>query len=331
MNKVLTFSIAGYNVEKYLHTLIDSIISANLNNKIEILVINNASTDKTRDIAQHYAELYPDTVKIVDIEVNGMHGATINKGIDNATGLYFRPIDGDDWIETGNLSKLIKVMEENDPDMILCDYLKCYESTGDSQQVSFRVKSNTILNFDENYSKLFKICYHNVIYRTQILQKNRIRVQENCCYEDNEYDVYPIPYINTFIYFNLPIYCYRLGQSEQSVSKKNLIKMSEQRLMIVNNLLEFYQKYSNIVSLEKKKFIERFVANVIEGQMYIYFTMKINWKLYKKIIEFDNWIMKYPYIYDISISKTLDLWRKARRTLFIPVWFWSNIKSLCDK
>ena len=88
MEKLLTFSIAAYNVEKYLTKLITSIAEAGHLPEMEILVINDGSKDGTAKLTKEYESEYPDLVRLVDKE-NGGHGSTINRGIIEATGKYF--------------------------------------------------------------------------------------------------------------------------------------------------------------------------------------------------------------------------------------------------
>jgi glycosyltransferase involved in cell wall biosynthesis len=65
--------------------------------QVEIIIVDDGSTDRTAEIADQYAEKYPDIVKAVHQE-NGGHGEAVNSGIRNATGLYFKVVDSDDYL-----------------------------------------------------------------------------------------------------------------------------------------------------------------------------------------------------------------------------------------
>lgn len=66
MNKIITFSIAAYNIEKYIDKLMESLLEKDLLNVIEILIVNDGSTDKTASIAEIYQKRYPNTVKLIN-------------------------------------------------------------------------------------------------------------------------------------------------------------------------------------------------------------------------------------------------------------------------
>ena len=98
MDKVLTISVAAYNVEKYIGTLIDSVIGSQAAGKIEIIVVDDGSKDKTSDIVKTYCNKC-DSVRLVTKE-NGGYGSTINRALEIAEGKYFRLLDGDDVVQT---------------------------------------------------------------------------------------------------------------------------------------------------------------------------------------------------------------------------------------
>ena len=94
--KLLTISIAAYNVEKFLDKTLSSLCNESISEDVEVLIIDDGSKDKTSDIAKKYEKKNPKIFKYVYKE-NGGHGSTINKGIELAQGKYFRVLDGDDY------------------------------------------------------------------------------------------------------------------------------------------------------------------------------------------------------------------------------------------
>ena len=73
---------------------------------VEILIVDDGSTDNTAAIADEYARKYPTIVRAIHQE-NGGHGEAVNAGIRNATGLYFKVVDSDDWLDTDALKKVL--------------------------------------------------------------------------------------------------------------------------------------------------------------------------------------------------------------------------------
>lgn len=93
MCKVLSISIAAYNVEKYILKTLDSLVDPAILDKIEVLIEINGATDSTEAIVQPYIDKYPNTFKLIRRNENGGYGATINMSMDAATGKYFKLLD----------------------------------------------------------------------------------------------------------------------------------------------------------------------------------------------------------------------------------------------
>src|SRR5699024_9616591 len=115
---VLSIVVPAYNVEKYLEKCIVSLLNYEESYKTEVIVVNDGSTDRTSEIAKKMAAVSNGIVKVIDKE-NGGHGSTINAGLKDATGKYFRLIDGDDWVDSGELEKLVSILEKEDADLVL--------------------------------------------------------------------------------------------------------------------------------------------------------------------------------------------------------------------
>lgn len=128
VEKILSISIAAYNVENYLEQTLKSLVCSNtIMEKMEVLIIDDGSTDQTALIAQKYVDNYPNTFILIQ-KKNGGHGSTLNCAVSQAHGKYFKMLDGDDWYETNNLQKLILELEYADSDIVLSPYKKIYEN-----------------------------------------------------------------------------------------------------------------------------------------------------------------------------------------------------------
>ena len=107
--KILSIAIPCYNSEAYMEKCIESLLVGG--EDVEILVVNDGSSDRTAEIADAYAEKYPTIVKAIHQE-NGGHGEAVNAGIRNATGLYFKVVDSDDWVNEEAYHQILKTLEE---------------------------------------------------------------------------------------------------------------------------------------------------------------------------------------------------------------------------
>ena len=107
--KLLSIAIPCYNSEAYMEKCIESLLKGG--EDVEILVVNDGSSDRTAEIADAYAEKYPTIIKAVHQE-NGGHGEAVNAGIRNATGLYFKVVDSDDWVNEEAYAKILHTLGE---------------------------------------------------------------------------------------------------------------------------------------------------------------------------------------------------------------------------
>ena len=123
MNKIITISIAAYNVEKFLDETLSSLSCPELMDSIEVIIVNDGSKDSTVDIAKKYVNKYPDSFILVD-KKNGGYGSTINASLDIARGKYYRLLDGDDWFDRNEFMKYVEALKNIDTDIVITDFVK---------------------------------------------------------------------------------------------------------------------------------------------------------------------------------------------------------------
>ncbi len=100
--KLLSIAIPCYNSEAYMEHCVDSLLVGG--EDVEILIVDDGSKDRTAEIADAYAKKYPTIIRAIHQE-NGGHGEAVNAGIRNATGLYFKVVDSDDWVDEESYKK----------------------------------------------------------------------------------------------------------------------------------------------------------------------------------------------------------------------------------
>ena len=108
-DKILTITVPSYNAEKYLVETMPSILETRHKELIDLIIVNDGSTDSTSDRAREIEEQYPGIVRVINKE-NGGHGSAVNTGIEYAVGKYFKVVDADDWVDTENLDLLIEYL-----------------------------------------------------------------------------------------------------------------------------------------------------------------------------------------------------------------------------
>ena len=138
--KLITFAVPCYNSAAYMRHCIETLLSAG--EQAEIILVDDGSVkDETPAICDEYAAKYPTIVKAIHQE-NGGHGEGVNQGIRNATGLYYKVVDSDDWLDTEALKKVLArlaalVERHTAPDLMICNYVYEHVEDGTSHTVRY--------------------------------------------------------------------------------------------------------------------------------------------------------------------------------------------------
>lgn len=240
MGPVLTVAISAYNVEKYIGRAMKSLAESNTDSEIEVLIVNDGSTDSTAEIAERFAKKYS-YVRVIHQE-NGGYGAAINTGIREAAGKYFKLLDGDDWVNPEGFSRLIAILKQTEEDLILCDYQEIYLKEKKKRSISYGFPAGETLSVNELNVDYF-ISMHSHVFKTEILKKMPKKLDEHSFYVDMEYVLYPLPFIKSFRYEKVNVYEYRLDRTGQSVSAEGFRKHYKEDAGVLDSLVEYYNEY----------------------------------------------------------------------------------------
>lgn len=273
MSKLLTISIAAYNVEKTIEECLNSFLPCKHFGELEILVINDGSKDRTVEIVSEYVKEYPGIIYLINKE-NGGHGSTLNKSLKLATGKYYRAVDGDDWVDAAELDKLCDSLEKVDVDVIMDDYREVYP---DHDKIVSRRKNNEIgkqYSFDEvfnsNVTDDSLLIMANSTVKTQRLRDVGMKIQENCFYADTEMYFYIGLAAETVMFVDACVYQYRLGNAGQSVSNEGIYRHVEDLIKIESNLIKLYHE---IVSPDMSVARQKYLFSIIDSR----YTMLFDW------------------------------------------------------
>ena len=107
--KLLSIVIPSYNSEDYIEHCVESLLVGG--EDVEIIIVDDGSVDRTGEIADAYAARYPSIIRAVHQE-NGGHGEAVNAGIRNASGLYFKVVDSDDWVDGEAYHQVLATLKE---------------------------------------------------------------------------------------------------------------------------------------------------------------------------------------------------------------------------
>ena len=242
--KLLSIGIPSYNSEGFMRKCIESLLPGG--EEVEIIIVNDGSKDGTAAIADEYAEKYPTIVKAVHQE-NGGHGEAVNAGLRNATGLYYKVVDSDDWVNEeaylAILKKLAELVKSGEMvDMFISNYV--YEKEGKKRKkvMQYRTAFPTDQVFTWDDVKFLHvgqyILMHSVIYRTQMLKDCGLELPKHTFYVDNVYVYHPLPYVKKMYYMDVNFYRYYIGREGQSVQEQIMIGRIDQQIRVNKILID---------------------------------------------------------------------------------------------
>lgn len=254
--KLLSVGIPCYNSAAYMHNAIESCLV--LGDDVEIIVIDDGSQkDNTLEIGKAYEAQYPGIVKCIHQE-NGGHGQAVNTGLANATGLYYKVLDSDDWFDKDSLLKVAQKLKElrdsgTVADMVITNYV--YEKVNENKHSVIRY-TNVLPQdrlFEWKDTKHFlphqNILMHSVIYNRQLLLDCNLVLPKHTFYVDNLFVYQPLPYVKKMYYMNIDLYRYYIGREDQSVNEKIMIGRMDQQLRVNKLMIDC----CDVTALEDKK------------------------------------------------------------------------------
>ena len=246
MEKLVSFAIPSYNSAEFMDKCIESLLPGG--DDIEIIIVDDGSTDDTGRIADEYAAKYPDIVKAVH-QKNGGHGEAVNAGLRNATGKYYKVVDSDDWADEEGLQKVMQTLRDLDSkgvtvDMFLTNFVYDKVSTGHQRRMLLSVlfPENRVLTWSDmkRNVKGFFILMHSVIYRTQLLRDIKLELPKHTFYVDNIFVYVPMRYVKTIYYLNETFYHYYIGREGQSVAEETMVKRIDQQLRVNHIMIDAF-------------------------------------------------------------------------------------------
>ena len=214
---------------------------------VEILVVDDGSSDGTAEIADEYEKSYPGIVKAIHKE-NGGHGDAINTGLEHATGLFFKCVDSDDWVDADAYRKVLAKLREllyGDTmlDMMICNFVYDKKGARHKKVMTYRfaLPENKLITWDKvrKFHKGQYLLMHSVIYRTKLLRDCGLCLPKHTFYCDNIFVFEPLPFVKTIYYLNVNFYRYFIGRDDQSVNEKVMIGRVDQQIKITKIMIDF--------------------------------------------------------------------------------------------
>lgn len=237
---------------------------------VEIIIVDDGSKDGTAVIADEYEAAYPGIVKAVHQE-NGGHGEAVNAGLRNATGMYYKVVDSDDWLDEEGLKKVISVLKgfvanRKRVDLMICNYV--YEHVEDN--TSKAIRYTHVLPEDKvfgwNQVKRFRpdqnLLMHSLIYRTKVLKDSGMELPKHTFYVDNLFAYIPLPYVRSLYYMNVDLYRYYIGRVDQSVNEQVMISRIDQQIRVNKMMFDAYSLPDDVYNKRLARYMMSYLAMI---------------------------------------------------------------------
>lgn len=254
MKKLITFVVPSYNSEDYLHIAVDSLLKGG--NAVEILIVNDGSTDRTGEIGRDYEKRYPGIVRLLEQE-NGGHGEGINHGLKEAKGLFFKVVDSDDWVGESALKSVLRWIAFWDkkgtlPDMLVANYVYVNRQKNKKKVIRFNhpLPTQRVVGWEETKTFFLwqNLTLHSCMFRTEIIKKSKVVLPKHTFYEDNYFVYVPMAHVEKLAYLDVDFYQYLIGRDGQSVADEGLRKHCMDQVRVSKLCFDSYD-----LRLETKK------------------------------------------------------------------------------
>lgn len=260
---ILSILVPCYNSQDYMRTAVESLLPAK--EDLDIIIVNDGSTDNTESIGREYEKKYPETIRFIN-QTNKGHGGAVNTGILHAKGDYFKVLDSDDRLEEQALIKAVDTLkklksESTLPDLFITNFVYDKKDKKLKKTMRFsKIPKNRIFKWEAEFQvgDTEYITMHSIMYKTEILRKIGLVLPEKISYEDDIYAFTPMSLVDTVYYLDTELYMYFIGRDDQSVNESVMIKKRAQYEKITRIILDDYFKMENLGE-KKKKYLIKFL------------------------------------------------------------------------
>lgn len=248
--KLLSIAVPCYNSAAYMRHCVETLLHGG--EEVEILIVDDGSVkDDTAEIADELEKEHPTVIRAIHQE-NGGHGSAVCTGLANATGIFFKVVDSDDWVDEEAYDRILDtirsfVQKNEQLDMLISNFV--YEKEGAKHKKVMRYRhvlpTEQLITWDEvGHFRLGQyILMHSVIYRTQLLRDCGLDLPKHTFYVDNIFVYQPLPSVKTLYYLDVDFYRYYIGREDQSVNEQVMIGRIDQQYRVTRLMLGYGDPY----------------------------------------------------------------------------------------
>lgn len=263
-HKVVTFGIPSYNAAADMDRCISSILEGSgYAPDVEVIIVDDGSTDETPCKADEWAARYPGIVRAVHQE-NGGHGIAVLSGLREASGTYYKVVDSDDWLDAEALSTMLSILRGFEErgcrvDLFISNYVYEKVHEGKRTAISYRtaLPRKKVFGWDQigRFRPDQNLLMHSLCYRTDVLRAADLPLPAHTFYVDNIYAYVPLPRCETLYYADIDLYRYFIGREGQSVNEATMVRRLDQQFRITRIMMESYHLYDDVRSARLRSYM----------------------------------------------------------------------------
>lgn len=270
-DKIVSYAIPCYNSAAYMDHCIQSILDSAEGHldQIEIIIVDDGSTrDETPAKADEWAARMPGTIQAVHQE-NGGHGMAVNAGLAHSSGIYYKVVDSDDWVDREAAAQMLETLarfaEMPEPvDMAICNYVYERIEEGESQPMDYRdvIPAGKVVGWQDigRFGISEYLLMHSVFYRAQLLRDIGLELPAHTFYVDNIFVYVPLPSVQTLYYLDVDLYRYFIGREGQSVNEDVMISRIDQQLRVTRIMIDSHDLASGTIPERLRKYMMSYLA-----------------------------------------------------------------------
>lgn len=309
--KTISFAVPCFNSAVYMDTCIESILKCG--DDIEIIIVDDGSAkDDTPEKADAWAAKHPDIIRAIHQE-NGGHGQAVNTGLANASGLYFKVVDSDDWLDELAMTEIMgylrsQVERRNATDLVIGNYV--YEKVHENTRTVMHYRNvfpegrefswGGVGSFNQSQYLLM----HSVIYRTELLRGMGLELPKHTFYVDNLFVYVPLPQVKSIYYRDVDMYRYLIGREDQSVNENVMMGRIDQQLRVTRHMIDAVRLPEDV----SEKRLERYMENYLSMMMCIC-------SIFLRMIDTDDAEDEREAIWEYLKVNNPDVYRRIRRSV----------------
>lgn len=334
-NKILTVIVPSYNMEAYLPKCLGSLIidDKELLQKLEVIVVNDGSKDRTSEIAHEFEAKYPGVFRVID-KKNGHYGSCINAGLAAASGIFIKVLDADDYYITDNFKYFLAFVDvecekgNDGADLLLNDWEEDYGDGREFCRVSFSYFQDRQCSVaDIEFCGGHRFEMFAVAYRTAILRTIGYRQPEGITHTDKLWINLPMSQVKRIAVFDKVVYHYYVGRPGNTCNAEEYYRTYHVQMNMLTRMISQYNEIKGTLDEQRDTFFRnhfRYRA----GRAYTVHLLDRNPLLQKGALkDLDDFIRENArWLYDELGDKTISLrlhyhyirdWRRNQRITFM--------------